>query len=94
VVPTGDPRPLPRVATPSRSHDVDRGRHPPIADNNDEAARLTDLIEGVAGELSTFEELHGFGIDGVDLIASRLRTIPREPVATSEAALARLRSKD
>ena len=38
-----------------------------IADSNDETARLADLIEGVAGEFSTFEELHGFSIDGVDL---------------------------
>jgi hypothetical protein len=30
-------------------------------------ARLADLIEGVAGEFSPFEELHGFSIDGVDL---------------------------
>jgi hypothetical protein len=39
----------------------------PIADDNDEVARLADLIEGVAGEFSTFEELHGFSIDGVDM---------------------------
>ncbi len=39
----------------------------PIADSNDESARLADLIEGVAGELSPFDELHGFSIDGVDL---------------------------
>ena len=32
----------------------------PIADDNDETARLADLIEGVAGEFSPFEELHGF----------------------------------
>ena len=32
----------------------------PIANSNDETARLVDLIEGVAGEFSTFEELHGF----------------------------------
>jgi hypothetical protein len=44
----------------------------PIADSNDETARLADLIEGVAGEFSTFEELHGFGIDGVDLEMSAL----------------------
>lgn len=44
----------------------------PIADNNDEAARLADLIEGVAGEFSPFEELHGFSIDGVDLTTSAL----------------------
>jgi len=135
----------------------------PIADSNDETARLADLIEGVAGEFSPFEELHGFGIDGVDLgtavladgwrdrlvkvqnantaapsgeprftgwclnkedlcvaklvalrekdrnfvaellkanlvdanlLASRLRTIPREHVAASEAALTWLNSMD
>jgi len=44
----------------------------PIADDNDETARLADLIEGVAGEFSPFEELHGFGIDGVDLQTSAL----------------------
>ena len=44
----------------------------PIADGNDETARLADLIEGVAGEFSTFEQLHGFSIDGVDLKTSVL----------------------
>ncbi len=39
----------------------------PIADDNHETARLADLIEGVAGEFSPFEELHGFSLDGVDL---------------------------
>jgi hypothetical protein len=39
-----------------------------------ETARLADLIEGVAGEFSPFEELHGFGIDGVDLSTSALPT--------------------
>ena len=39
----------------------------PIADGNEETGRLADLIEGVAGEFSPFEELHGFSIDGVDL---------------------------
>jgi hypothetical protein len=39
----------------------------PIAETNEETAKLADLIEGVAGEFSTFEELHGFSIDGVDL---------------------------
>jgi hypothetical protein len=39
----------------------------PIADSNEETARLADLIEGVAGEFSSFEQLHGFSIDGVDL---------------------------
>ncbi|WGW13957.1 hypothetical protein LWF01_09550 [Saxibacter everestensis] len=44
----------------------------PIADDNDETARLADLIEGVAGEFSLFEQLHGFSIDGVDLETSAL----------------------
>lgn len=39
----------------------------PLAADNDETARLADLIEGVAGEWSPFEEQHGFSIDGVDL---------------------------
>ena len=38
----------------------------PITDDNDETARLANLIEGVAGEWSPFEEQHGFSIDGVD----------------------------
>ncbi len=38
----------------------------PLADHSDETARLADLIEGVAGEWSSFEEQHGFSIDGVD----------------------------
>ncbi len=42
----------------------------PIADDEQETARLADLIEGVAGEFSPFEELHGFSIDGVDLTTS------------------------
>ncbi len=44
----------------------------PIADGNAEIKRLADLIEGAAGELSPFEELHGFSIDGVDLETSVL----------------------
>lgn len=44
----------------------------PIAEDNDETARLADLIEGVAGEFSTFEELHGFSIDGVDMETAAL----------------------
>lgn len=46
----------------------------PIADDNSETGRLADLIEGVAGEFSPFEELHGFSIDGVDLSTSALPT--------------------
>jgi hypothetical protein len=32
----------------------------------------SEVIEGVAGEFSPFEELHGFSIDGVDLETSAL----------------------
>ena len=35
----------------------------PIADSDAETARLSDLIEGIAGEFSPFEQLHGFSID-------------------------------
>ena len=37
-----------------------------LVDDGAEAARLADLVEGVAGEWSPFEEQHGFSIDGVD----------------------------
>ena len=53
---------LPPEATMSIEVDV-----LPLADTNEETARLADLIEGVAGEWSPFEEQHGFSIDGVDL---------------------------
>jgi hypothetical protein len=52
---------LPSEATVSAEIDI-----LPLADDKDEAARLCDLIEGVAGEWSPFEEQHGFSIDGVD----------------------------
>jgi hypothetical protein len=52
---------LPPEATMSIEIDV-----LPLADDRDETARLADLIEGVAGEWSPFEEQHGFSIDGVD----------------------------
>jgi len=42
--------------------------------DNTETARLADLIEGVAGEWSPFEEQHGFSIDGVDLDTAILPT--------------------
>ena len=53
---------LPVEATMSMEVDV-----LPITDNNTMTAELADLIEGVAGEWSPFEEMHGFSIDGVDL---------------------------
>jgi hypothetical protein len=52
---------LPSEATMSIEIDI-----LPLADDNDQTARLADLIEGVAGEWSPFEEQHGFSIDGVD----------------------------
>lgn len=62
ILGTYDEGELPAEATMSVEVDI-----LPIADSNQEVARLADLIEGVAGEFSTFEELHGFSIDGVDL---------------------------
>jgi hypothetical protein len=53
---------LPAEATMSVEIDI-----LPLAEESDEVARLADLIEGVAGEWSPFEEQHGFSIDGVDL---------------------------
>ena len=67
ILGTFDESQLPADATMSIEVDV-----LPIADGNEETARLADLIEGVAGEFSPFEELHGFSIDGVDLETSSL----------------------
>ena len=67
ILGTYDESQLPAAATMSIEVDI-----LPIADTNDEVARLADLIEGVAGELSAFEELHGFSIDGVDLMTAVL----------------------
>ncbi len=50
---------LPVSATMSMEIDI-----LPIADNEDEITRLADLVEGVAGQFSPFEEMHGFSIDG------------------------------
>lgn len=62
ILGTYDQSQLPAAATMSIEVDI-----LPIADTNVETARLADLIEGVAGEFSSFEQLHGFSIDGVDL---------------------------
>ena len=62
ILGTYDESLLPAAATMSIEVDI-----LPIGDTNAETARLADLIEGVAGEFSSFEELHGFTIDGVDL---------------------------
>jgi hypothetical protein len=52
ILGTYDESQLPAAATMSIEVDI-----LPIADSNDETARLADLIEGVAGEFSPFEEL-------------------------------------
>ena len=67
ILGTYDESQLPAAATMSIEVDI-----LPIADTNEETARLADLIEGVAGELSPFEELHGYSIDGVDLTTALL----------------------
>ena len=48
---------LPAEATMSTEIDV-----LPLGKDSRETARLADLIEGVAGEWSPFEEQHGFSI--------------------------------
>jgi len=53
---------LPPAATLSIECDI-----LPIAASHSETVRLADLLEGVAGEWSLFEEVHGFCIDGDDL---------------------------
>ena len=62
ILGTFDEQRLPAEATMSIEVDI-----LPIAEDNHETAALADLIEGVAGEFSPFEELHGFSLDGVDL---------------------------
>ncbi|GGK33739.1 DUF6036 family nucleotidyltransferase [Nocardia camponoti] len=67
ILGTFDEERLPADATMSLEVDI-----LPIADSNSEVARLADAIEGVAGEFSPFEEMHGFSIDGVDMLTSAL----------------------
>jgi hypothetical protein len=64
---------LPAEATMSAEIDI-----LPLGKDGSETARLADLIEGVAGEWSPFEEQHGFSIDGVDLETAVLPTGWRE----------------
>ncbi len=78
---------LPVEATMSMEVDV-----LPITDNNTMTAELADLIEGVAGEWSPFEEMHGFSIDGVDLDTAVLpsgwrdRLVPVQNANTAAAS--------
>ncbi|MBB3753771.1 hypothetical protein FHT44_006293 [Mycolicibacterium sp. BK634] len=58
---------LPQLATSSLEVDI-----LPITDDNNITIELADLIVGVAGELSPFEQTHGFSIDGVDLTTAAL----------------------
>ncbi|WP_245745731.1 DUF6036 family nucleotidyltransferase [Nocardia altamirensis] len=67
ILGTFDEGQLPPNATMSLEVDI-----LPIGSDNAEVVRLADLIEGVAGEFSPFEELHGFSIDGVDMETSTL----------------------
>lgn len=67
ILGTFDEDELPESAHMSREVDI-----LPMGEDNDEVQRLADVIEGVAGEFSPFEELHGFSIDGVDLTTSAL----------------------
>ena len=60
---------LPPEATMSAEIDI-----LPLGKDNSETAHLADMIEGVAGEWSPFEEQHGFSIDGVDLETAILPT--------------------
>ena len=57
---------LPPEATMSLEVDI-----LPIAPDEPSTVELADRIEGVAGEWSPFEELHGFSIDGVESVDSR-----------------------
>lgn len=52
---------LPVEATMSTEIDI-----LPLGEDDADTARLADVIEGVAGEWSPFEEQHGFSIDGAD----------------------------
>jgi hypothetical protein len=60
ILGTYDETELPSAATMSIEVDI-----LPIADSNEETARLASSRESPAS--SPFEELHGFSIDGVDL---------------------------
>jgi len=81
ILGTYDEEVLPPEATMSVEVDV-----LPIADSNAETGELADLIEGVAGEWSPFEEQHGFSIDGVDSAATNATTAFRtRPSATASA---------
>lgn len=71
ILGTYDESQLPAAATMSIEVDI-----LPIADGNNETSRLADLIEGVAGEFSPFEELHGWCLDKEDLCVAKADSPP------------------
>ena len=66
----------------------------PIADDNSETERLPDLIEGVAGEFSPFEELRGFSIDHQRVKATRGRVLVNRRRSPGPRSPRRRRSTD
>jgi hypothetical protein len=67
ILGTYDEDELPGAVTASQEVDV-----LPAVDEPERVELLGDLIEGVGGEMSAFEEMHGFALDGVDLSTSIL----------------------
>ncbi len=53
---------------------VPRGRRPADRRGRGDTSRLANLIEGVAGAGSPFEELHGYSIDGGSFVTAALPT--------------------
>ncbi len=66
ILGTYDESQLPAAATMSTEVDI-----LPIADSNDETARLADVIEGIAGEFSPFEEAAPGRLSRATLAAGR-----------------------
>ena len=62
---------LPHLATRSMEVDI-----LPITDDNNATIELADLIVGVAGEFSPFEQTHGFSIDALIKLATGNPWIP------------------
>lgn len=67
ILGTFDEEQLPAEATMSLEVDI-----LPVSEDETETAEMADLLEGVAGEFSIFEETHGFSIDGVELTTAKL----------------------
>jgi hypothetical protein len=65
---------LPAEATMSREIDI-----LPEAATHEQTAALADVLEGVAGELSQFDESFGFYLDGVATTRARCMGLGRPP---------------